>query len=176
MSTGQRQRVKLAQAIAADPKLVFLDEPTDGLDPLARDEVLTLIRQVSEEYGIHIMISSHLLEEVEQICDNIVVLNAGKLVVAGQLNQLTGQSTGIEVELVPIDNQPDAIDAVERSLRQAGLTVVREEDSSVLRIQDGTSETPSHLIRDAVAEAGARLHRIQHRRRSLEDIILDTSS
>ena len=122
------------------------------------------------------MISSHLLEEVEQICDNIVVLNAGKLVVAGQLNQLTGQSTGIEVELVPIDDQPDAIDAVERSLRQAGLTVVREEDSSVLRIQDGTSETPPDLIRDAVAEAGARLHRIQHRRRSLEDIILDTSS
>ena len=126
MSTGQRQRVKLAQAIAADPQLVFLDEPTDGLDPLARDEVLTLIRQVSEEYGIHIMISSHLLEEVEQICDNIVVLNAGKLVVAGQLNQLTGQSTGIEVELVPIDDQPTAIDAVERSLRQAGLTVTRE--------------------------------------------------
>ena len=166
MSTGQRQRVKLAQAIAADPQLVFLDEPTDGLDPLARDEVLTLIRQVSEEYGIHIMISSHLLEEVEQICDNIVVLNAGKLVVAGQLNQLTGQSTGIEVELVPIDDQPTAIDAVERSLRQAGLTVTREEDSTVLRIQDGTSETPADLIRDAVAEAGARLHRIQHRRRS----------
>ncbi|MEC8985520.1 MAG: ABC transporter ATP-binding protein, partial [Actinomycetota bacterium] len=176
MSTGQRQRVKLAQAIAADPQLVFLDEPTDGLDPLARDEVLTLIRQVSEEYGIHIMISSHLLEEVEQICDNIVVLNAGKLVVAGQLNQLTGQSTGIEVELVPIDDQPTAIDAVERSLRQAGLTVTREADSTVLRIQDGTSETPADLIRDAVAEAGARLHRIQHRRRSLEDIILDTSS
>ena len=176
MSTGQRQRVKLAQAIAADPQLVFLDEPTDGLDPLARDEVLTLIRQVSEEYGIHIMISSHLLEEVEQICDNIVVLNAGKLVVAGQLNQLTGQSTGIEVELVPIDDQPTAIDAVERSLRQAGLTVTREPDSMVLRIQDGTSETPADLIRDAVAEAGARLHRIQHRRRNLEDIILDTSS
>jgi ABC-2 type transport system ATP-binding protein len=176
MSTGQRQRVKLAQAIAADPKLVFLDEPTDGLDPLARDEVLTLIRQVSEEYGIHIMISSHLLEEVEQICDNIVVLNAGKLVVAGQLNQLTGQSTGLEVELVSIDDRPDAINAVERSLREAGLTVIREADSPVLRIQDETFETPSNLIRDAVADAGARLHRIQHRRRSLEDIILDTSS
>ena len=176
MSTGQRQRVKLAQAIAADPKLVFLDEPTDGLDPLARDEVLTLIRQVSEEYGIHIMISSHLLEEVEQICDNIVVLNAGKLVVAGQLNQLTGQSTGIEVELVSIDDRPDAINAVERSLREAGLTVIRDADSTVLRIQDETFETPSNLIRDAVADAGARLHRIQHRRRSLEDIILDTSS
>ena len=122
------------------------------------------------------MISSHLLEEVEQICDNIVVLNAGKLVVAGQLNQLTGQSTGLEVELVSIDDRPDAINAVERSLREAGLTVIREADSTVLRIQDETFEIPSNLIRDAVADAGARLHRIQHRRRSLEDIILDTSS
>lgn len=176
MSTGQRQRVKLAQAIAADPKLVFLDEPTDGLDPLAREEVLTLIRQVSEEYGIHIMISSHLLEEVEQICDNIVVLNAGKLIVAGKLDELTGQSTGIEIELVRIDDQPDAIDTVERSLREAGLAVVREAESPVLRIPDGIPEESSDLIRDAVADAGARLQRIQHRRRSLEDIILDTSS
>ena len=176
MSTGQRQRVKLAQAIAADPKLVFLDEPTDGLDPLAREEVLTLIRQVSEEYGIHIMISSHLLEEVEQICDNIVVLNAGKLIVAGKLDELTGQSTGIEIELVRIDDQPDAIDTVERSLREAGLAVVREAESPVLRIPDGIPEESSDLIRDAVADAGARLQRIQHRRRSLEDIILDTPS
>ena len=113
MSTGQRQRVKLAQAIAADPKLVFLDEPTDGLDPLARDEVLTLIRQISEEYGIHVMISSHLLEEVEQICDNIVILNAGKLIASGQLDKLTGESTGLEIELVMVDDLPNAVGDVE---------------------------------------------------------------
>ena len=113
MSTGQRQRVKFSTAIAADPQLVFLDEPTDGLDPLARDEVLTLIRQVSEEYGIHVMISSHLLEEVEQICDNIVILNAGKLVAAGQLDKLTGESTGLEIELIAIDDYPNSIEDVQ---------------------------------------------------------------
>ena len=176
MSTGQRQRVKLAQAIAADPKLVFLDEPTDGLDPLARDEVLTLIRQVSEEYGIHVMLSSHLLEEVEQICDNIVILNAGKLIAAGQLDQLTGQSTGLEIELIKIDDRPDAIDVVETNLQKAGLTVIREPESPILRIPDGVNETLSDLVRDVVADAGARLQRMEHRRQSLEDLILESPS
>ena len=176
MSTGQRQRVKLAQAIAADPKLVFLDEPTDGLDPLARDEVLTLIRQISEEYGIHVMISSHLLEEVEQICDNIVILNAGKLIASGQLDKLTGESTGLEIELVMVDDLPNAVADVERALQQVGLTVLREPESMTLRIPDGEPGPHPDLVRDAVADVGARLKRLEYRRRSLEDIILDVPS
>ena len=176
MSTGQRQRVKLAQAIAADPKLVFLDEPTDGLDPLARDEVLTLIRPISEEYGIHVMISSHLLEEVEQICDNIVILNAGKLIAAGQLDKLTGESTGLEIELVAIDDLPNAVWEVEKALQEAGLTVLREPESMILRIPDGEPDLLPDLIRDTVANAGARMKRLEHRRRNLEDIILDVPS
>ena len=176
MSTGQRQRVKLAQAIAADPKLVFLDEPTDGLDPLARDEVLTLIRQISEEYGIHVMISSHLLEEVEQICDNIVILNAGKLIASGQLDKLTGESTGLEIELVMVDDLPNAVGDVERALQQVGLTVLREPESMTLRIPDGEPGLLPDLVRDAVADVGARLKRLEYRRRSLEDIILDVPS
>ena len=176
MSTGQRQRVKLAQAIAADPQLVFLDEPTDGLDPLARDEVLTLIRQVSEEYGIHVMISSHLLEEVEQICDNIVILNAGKLVAAGQLDKLTGESTGLEIELIAVDDYPNSIEDVQMALQSAGIKVLHEPDSTILRIHDGSPELLPDLIRDAVADSGARLKRLEHRRRSLEDIILDVPS
>ena len=176
MSTGQRQRVKLAQAIAADPKLVFLDEPTDGLDPLARDEVLTLIRQISEEYGIHVMISSHLLEEVEQICDNIVILNAGKLIASGQLDKLTGESTGLEIELVMVDDLPNAVGDVERALQQVGLTVLREPESMILRIPDGEPGLLPDLVRDAVADVGARLKRLEYRRRSLEDIILDVPS
>ena len=176
MSTGQRQRVKLAQAIAADPKLVFLDEPTDGLDPLARDEVLTLIRQISEEYGIHVMISSHLLEEVEQICDNIVILNAGKLIASGQLDKLTGESTGLEIELVMVDDLPNAIGDLERALQQVGLTVLREPESMILRIPDGEPSLLQDLVRDAVADVGARLKRLEYRRRSLEDIILDVPS
>ena len=73
-STGQRQRVKLAQAIAHDPMLVLLDEPTDGLDPTQREAMLALIRRIGTEFGIDVVLSSHLLEEVERICDQVVIL------------------------------------------------------------------------------------------------------
>jgi ABC-2 type transport system ATP-binding protein len=74
MSTGQRQRVKLAAAIAHDPALVLLDEPTDGLDPVQRTEMLDLVRRIGSEFGMHILISSHHLEEVERICDAVVIV------------------------------------------------------------------------------------------------------
>ena len=80
MSTGQKQRVKLAQAIAHDPALALLDEPTDGLDPVQRDDMLTLIRRVGTEFGIDIVLSSHLLEEVERVCDSAVILSGGRVV------------------------------------------------------------------------------------------------
>ena len=76
MSTGQRQRVKLAQAIAADPSLILLDEPTDGLDPVQRDEMLALIKQISGEYRIDVMLSSHLLEEVERVSDQLAAVTS----------------------------------------------------------------------------------------------------
>ncbi|MEL6890008.1 MAG: ABC transporter ATP-binding protein [Actinomycetota bacterium] len=106
MSTGQRQRVKLAQAIAADPRLILLDEPTDGLDPVQRDEMLALIRQISAEYAIDVLLSSHLLEEVERICDNVVALDAGRLIAQGPLHSLVGDDAGVVVELVEVAGGP----------------------------------------------------------------------
>ena len=85
MSTGQRQRVKLAAAIAHDPELVLLDEPTDGLDPMQRTEMLDLIRRIGTEFGMHIVVSSHHLEEVERICDAVVIVEGGEVVHAGTL-------------------------------------------------------------------------------------------
>ena len=120
MSTGQRQRVKLAQAIAADPSLVLLDEPTDGLDPVQRDEMLALIRQISAEYGIDVLLSSHLLEEVERICDNIVALDAGRLVAQGPLASLVGDTTTVTAELVEIVEYPGAVDGVEERRELGG--------------------------------------------------------
>jgi ABC-2 type transport system ATP-binding protein len=120
MSTGQRQRVKLAQAIAADPSLVFLDEPTDGLDPVQRDEMLALIRQISTTYGIDVVLSSHLLEEVERICDHVVALDAGRLIAQGPLADLIGNDTGVVVELVEVDDRPGAADHVRAALEALG--------------------------------------------------------
>ena len=170
MSTGQRQRVKLAQALAADPSLVLLDEPTDGLDPVQRDEMLALIRQISTEYGIDVLLSSHLLEEVERICDHVVALDAGRLVASGRLDELVGHDDGVVVELVEIADVPDAFDRVIEALTAAGAEVRR--DASVTRIEvfGDDADVIADQVRDAVAAAGARVGRIVRRRRRLEDL------
>ncbi|MEM9201441.1 MAG: ABC transporter ATP-binding protein [Actinomycetota bacterium] len=168
MSTGQRQRVKLAQAIAADPSLILLDEPTDGLDPVQRDEMLALIKQISGDYGIDVLLSSHLLEEVERICDNIVALDAGRLVAQGPLASLVGDTSTISVELVEIPERPGAVDKVEQRLRSGGLGVDR--DLNRLRVVGDDPRATLDQVRDAVAAEEARIRRVGIDRRSLEDL------
>src|SRR5690606_23639176 len=166
----QRQRVKLAQAIAADPSLVFLDEPTDGLDPVQRDEMLTLIRQISNEYGIDVLLSSHLLEEVERICDNVVALDAGRLVAHGSLADLVGNDEGVTVELVEVDDRPDATATVLARLRERGLDVRPHDRSAAFDVVAADADLVADAVRDAVADAGARIGKVVRRRRRLEDL------
>lgn len=174
MSTGQRQRVKLAQAIAADPTLVLLDEPTDGLDPVQRDEMLALIRQISEDYGIDVLLSSHLLEEVERICDNIVALDAGRLIAQGRLEDLVGDTSTVTVELVEVDDRAGAVDGVEQRLRDRGLEVTR--DLGRLRVAGADPRLSLDVIRDAVAAEQARVRRITTDRTSLEDLFTEATA
>lgn len=169
MSTGQRQRVKLAQAIAADPRLIFLDEPTDGLDPVQRDEMLALIRQISDEFSIDVLLSSHLLEEVERICDQVIALDGGRLVAHGRLADLVGDSEGVMVELVETED-PGTVAAVLASLRASGLDVHHEPGTAVLDVTGADADVVADRVRDAIAGAGARVRRIAHRRRRLEDL------
>ena len=171
MSTGQRQRVKLAQAIAADPSLVLLDEPTDGLDPVQRDEMLALIRQISNDFGIDVLLSSHLLEEVERICDNIVALDSGRLVAQGPLTSLVGDTSTITAELVEIPDRPGAIEGVEQRLRQAGLDVQR--DLNLLRVTGDDPQATLDAVRDAIAAEQARIRRVSTDRRTLEDLFTE---
>jgi ABC-2 type transport system ATP-binding protein len=170
MSTGQRQRVKLAQAIAADPSLIFLDEPTDGLDPVQRDEMLALIRQISAEYSIDVMLSSHLLEEVERICDHVVALDAGRLIAQGRLDELVGNDEGVLVELVDVVDLPDALDQVTATLVRRGLDVRPLGRVGAMEVVGPDADLIADAVRDAVADAGARLRRVVRRRRRLEDL------
>ena len=174
MSTGQRQRVKLAQAIAADPRFIVLDEPTDGLDPVQRDEMLNIIVQVNRSFGIDVMLSSHVLEEVERVCDHVVALDAGRLVAQGSLDELAGSSGGVEIELVEITDQPQSIDDVERDLVAAGLSVDR--NGTVLALAGRPDEELFDLAAVAVSRAGARLRRLAERRRSLDDLFAESES
>jgi ABC-2 type transport system ATP-binding protein len=171
MSTGQRQRVKLAQAIAADPTFIVLDEPTDGLDPVQRDEMLGIIVDINRKFGIDVMLSSHVLEEVERICDHVVALDAGRLVAQGTMAELAGTSAGVEVELVDIADRPGSIDDVERRLVAGGLNVKRT--VFTLAVSGRTNDELFDAIAAAVALSDARIRRLGTRRRTLDDVFTD---
>jgi len=167
MSTGQRQRVKLAQAIAHDPLLVLLDEPTDGLDPVQRDEMLKLIRRVGTEFGINIILSSHLLEEVERVADNAIIINNGTVVKAGPIRAMKGtDSSGLIVDL---DSNTEAMSA---ALAAIGCSVTV--DGRRLLV-DGPKDLDGLLdaVRDAAADTGASIRRIKAQETSLQDLFLE---
>src|SRR6187401_1600458 len=89
-STGMKQRIKLAQALVHDPDLLFLDEPTNGMDPKGREEMLELIRDIAHNKGINLILSSHLLPDVEYTCDHVVVLDKGTVATFGPIDELKG--------------------------------------------------------------------------------------
>jgi ABC-2 type transport system ATP-binding protein len=89
-STGMKQRIKLAQALVHDPDLLFLDEPTNGMDPKGRDEMLELVRDLARNKGVHLILSSHLLPDVEYTCDHVIVLDKGAVATAGTIEALKG--------------------------------------------------------------------------------------
>lgn len=163
MSTGQRQRVKLAQAIAHDPALVLLDEPTDGLDPVQRDQMLELIRRCGTEFGIDVLLSSHLLEEVERVCDGVVILGDGPVVANGAIEDLRGAGTGTIVEV------DWGADDLVKALHAIGIEAVADVSRVVV---DSGDDATLDAIRDTIATLGLPLRRLQPRRLSLEDVFL----
>ena len=168
MSTGQRQRVKLAQAIAADPRLIVLDEPTDGLDPVQRDEMLNIIVQVNRDFGIDVVLSSHVLEEVERVCDHVVALAEGRLVAQGSMAELAGASGGIELELVELLDRPTSVDDVAALLTAAGAGVRRS--GATLSVVGMPDDDLFDLAARSVAQSGARIRKLGQHRRTLDDI------
>src|SRR5205807_1984382 len=96
-STGMKQRVKLAQAMVHGPKLLFLDEPTNGLDPAGRDDMLGLIRDISHAKGVNVIVSSHLLPDIERTCDHVIVMRQGRVATEGAVEQLR-RTSGVQID------------------------------------------------------------------------------
>ena len=160
-STGMKQRVKLAQALVHDPLVAFLDEPTAGLDPLGRREMLELIRRVGGEFGISIVISTHLMGDVERACDSVVVLDAGRLLRTGRVSGFTEETETLEIELV------EGADQVAAELRRRGLAP--RLDGRRLLLED-VSGHEYDVVRDTVVDVGALLYRLAPARHSLADV------
>ncbi len=170
LSTGMKQRVKLAQAIVHDPELVFLDEPTIGMDPQGRDEMLDLIDRIYRGLGIAVLVSSHLLEDVERVCDYVVILDAGKLVLAQPIDR-TGAARGDLRVRVEGD-----LDAFIRRLADAGVQASRagldELTTSDELVVNFAGDHVYDTVRDAAADLGVALRSLRSSARSLEDIYL----
>ena len=166
-STGMKQRVKLAQALVHDPELLFLDEPTNGLDPKSRDEMLTLITDLPDRRGCAIILSTHLLPDVERVCDHAVIMHQGAVRFVGTIDELRG-ARGRDTELT-VEVKADAqklADALTES--GATCTVVSRIQLSVDLPANGTSE----LVFRRAKEQGLQIRGLEVRRESVETAFL----
>ena len=161
-STGMKQRVKLGQALVHDPVFVFLDEPTAGLDPAGREEMLALIRKTHREFGISVLFSSHLMADIERTCDRIIVLQGGRLVQSGEVEQFTKETETVFIE---VDTNREAARGRAREARRGG----DRRAAAASRSRGPTRSVYDH-VRDALVEAQAPLRRLAPRRRALTEL------
>ncbi len=168
-SAGMRQKVKLAAALVHDPELLLLDEPTNGLDPSGRAEMLRQIRTLARDLGKSVVLSSHILQDVENVCDSVVLLEQGKVLAAGQLAELTRSP----MRTFELDASGAA--AVEAALRRRGVRQIAGDARGHLRLTVPAELAPSALF-GAVREAGGVVHRLVEHRRSLEEVFLGVVS
>jgi ABC-2 type transport system ATP-binding protein len=160
-STGMKQRVKLGQALVHDPTFVFLDEPTAGLDPVGREEMLALVRKTHREFGISVLFSSHLMSDVERTCDQIIVLLGGRLVQSGDVGHFTKET---ETVFLVVDANRDA---VIEALQRRGVVVVATGGGLTI---EGPDESVYDHVRDALVEAEAPLRRMAPNRHALTEL------
>jgi len=160
-STGMKQRVKLAQALAHDPDLLLLDEPTNGLDPAGRDAMLELVYRIGNQFGISIVVCSHLLGEVERICDSLIAIDGGHLLRSATVSAMTTERDVLTVEV------SEGVELLAKRLAEIGLTAVRDGQALVVTMDD---EDVYDQILVAVAELDLPLHRLDQRRHRVAEL------
>ena len=171
-STGMKQRIKLAQAIVHDPDLLFLDEPTNGMDPKGRDEMLELIRDLGHNKGVSLILSSHLLPDVEYTCDHVVVMDKGQVAAQGPINELKGPA-GRVFELrvkVATGSLPGFIDVLQKAGMECHST-----DEDVMRVfvptgVGGSERTDQQILFSLAAKEGVQVRHLRPSVPTLEDV------
>ena len=163
-STGMKQRAKLAQALVHDPRLVLLDEPTNGLDPSSRDDMLALVRRIGTEFGIAVLVTSHLLGELERISDHVVVLDTGRLL-RSQATTDFMHATGLL--LVEVQGPSDADQRLGQALVEAGLRATPSGRLIEVEVKD---EGTYDVVRDLAVDLGLGLVRMQEGHHRIEDV------
>jgi ABC-2 type transport system ATP-binding protein len=162
-STGMKQRIKLAQALVHDPDLLFLDEPTNGMDPKGREEMLELIRDLAHNKGMNLILSSHLLPDVEYTCDHVVVLHQASVATQGPIDELKGPRGSVFEFRIKGDRA-----AFIGALHDAGLTVhPGEEDIMRVYVPDGRG---AHALFALAAQRGVQVRHLRPSLPTLEDV------
>ncbi len=167
-STGMKQRIKLAQALVHDPDLLFLDEPTNGMDPKGRDEMLELIRDLGHNKNVNLILSSHLLPDVEYTCDDVVVMDQGQVAAQGPIQQLKGPA-GRVFELRIKGDLPAFIDV----LHAAGMECTStDEDVMRVFVPDGASRggKDQAMLFTLAAQHGVQVRHLRPSIPTLEDV------
>jgi ABC-2 type transport system ATP-binding protein len=166
-STGMKQRVKLAQALVHDPDVLLLDEPTNGLDPAGREGMLALIHRIGTEFGISIVVCSHLLGEVERICDSLVAIDAGRLLRADRIATMTAARDVLVVEVA------EGTEELVAHLTKLGLEVERAGRAITVPLLDGSTYD---LILGSVAELDLPLHSLDQRHHRVAELFATPST
>ena len=161
-SLGMRQRIKLAQALVHDPVLIMLDEPTAGLDPNGRVQMLELLSKVRKEFGINILITSHLLADVEKTCDDVILIENGRVSRHEKLKALTETSETLSIQV------SENLDEFLSALKRMGVEAHSEALHTVM-VPNASGEVLD-MVRDALADASAPVVRMSPRRHALQEI------
>jgi ABC-2 type transport system ATP-binding protein len=160
-SKGMQQRLGLAVAMIGDPQVVFLDEPTSALDPVGRHDVREIIRALRAR-GTAVFLNSHLLSEVEQVCDRLAVVDRGRVIASGTLDEILGGGVSVRIRLTGLADPASLLARWGRVTVEAGWVTVSGADSEAI------ADMVAELVR-----AGARVHAVEPQRDSLEDRFLE---
>lgn len=167
-SAGMRQRIKLAQALVHDPKLLLLDEPTNGMDTSGREEMLLLVKDISEDKGIDVLLSSHLLPDVESTCQTVLGLSNGSLAVHGKIDELRKKDIRA-FDLKIIGDRNNYVAALQRHQYQTEL----RPDGHVYVTTETQNNSDGELFFRVAHETGVQLRQLVEVEHSLEDIFAD---
>ncbi len=163
-STGMKQRIKIAAAIVHDPVLLILDEPTNGMDPAGRDEILALAHDLAHNKGMSLLFSSHLLPDVEHVCDHVVVLTRGEVVQQGRISDL--KRVHRQRYQIRLKDSPEVFVA---EVRLAGCLVEPREDLLEVQMNEDQDEA---LLWQIASRLGVQIRHLRPQRSTLEDVFL----
>ncbi len=163
-SAGMKQRLKLAAALVHDPRLLILDEPTNGMDPAGRQEMLELARDLAHGKEMSLLFSSHLLPDVEFVCDHVLVLDHGRLVAEGLIQELKD----LHEHCYEVRVKTDAM-SFARRLGEAGCSVKSQDQSLLVRLPSGQSE---QMLWTLAVAAGEQIRHLRPQRSTLEEVFL----